>query len=44
MDLSSDYFIKKILVVQYFDYLSKDTKWNGVSASLYSEMHDLSIG
>ena len=43
MDLSSDRFIKTFLI-QYFDYFSKDSKRKSVSASLCSEIHDLSIG
>ena len=43
MDLSSDCFVKTFLI-QYFDYLCKDSRRNWVSALLSSEMHGLSIG
>ena len=44
MNLSSDYFIKKLLLIQDFDYRSKNSKRNWGSALLSSEMNYLFIG
>ena len=44
MNLSSDCFIKNLLLIKDLDNRSKNGKRNWVSALLSSEMHYLSIG
>ena len=44
MNLSSDCFDKKLLLIQYFDSLCEDSERNWVSTLLSSEMYGLSIG
>ena len=43
MKLSSDCFVKKPFLIQYFDSLCKDSKRNCVSTLLSSKMYALSI-
>ena len=43
-NLSHEHDMKKLLLIQAFDYRSKNSKRNWVSALLSSEMNYLSIG
>ena len=43
-ELKQQLFYQKLLMIQDFDYRSKNGKRNWVSALLSSEMHYLSIG